>query len=134
MLHLPTSVAGIANLCPFLRVQRRDPCCFLRPPGAVEDFGVAIEVEPRYADSWKRRGQARSALGDSEGALADLQRAIDLAPLFGAADSAVVRGPSLRVHAGTDVLLSSCWCSAVSSCSWVPPVCLPTVLPFGVHS
>lgn len=58
--------------------------------GAVEDFGVAIEVEPRYADSWKRRGQARSALGDHEGALADLQKAIDLAPLFGGPDSAQV--------------------------------------------
>ncbi|GIL73738.1 hypothetical protein Vretifemale_3863 [Volvox reticuliferus] len=55
--------------------------------GAVEDFTVAIEVEPRYADSWKRRGQARSALGDHEGALADLQKAIDLAPLFGGVDS-----------------------------------------------
>ncbi|PNW88256.1 hypothetical protein CHLRE_01g021450v5 [Chlamydomonas reinhardtii] len=59
--------------------------------GAVEDFGVAIEVEPRYADSWKRRGQARSALGDHEGALADLQKAIDLAPLFGGPDSAQSR-------------------------------------------
>lgn len=59
---------------------------------------MAIEVEPRYADSWKRRGQARSALGDSEGALADLQRAIDLAPLFGGADSATVRGHSLLGH------------------------------------
>ncbi|KAG2444526.1 hypothetical protein HXX76_001272 [Chlamydomonas incerta] len=59
--------------------------------GAVEDFGVAIEVEPRYADSWKRRGQARSALGDNEGALADLQKAIDLAPLFGGPDSAQSR-------------------------------------------
>ncbi|GIL49345.1 hypothetical protein Vafri_5718 [Volvox africanus] len=59
--------------------------------GAVEDFTVAIEVEPRYADSWKRRGQARSALGDHEGALADLQKAIDLAPLFGGAESASSR-------------------------------------------
>lgn len=59
--------------------------------GAVDDFSVAIEVEPRYADGWKRRGQARSALGDSEGALADLQKAIDLAPLFGGQDSPQVR-------------------------------------------
>jgi hypothetical protein len=29
--------------------------------GAIEDLSVAIEVEPRYADSWKRRGQVRSS-------------------------------------------------------------------------
>jgi hypothetical protein len=28
-------------------------------PGAVEDFSGAIAVEPRYADTWKRRGQVR---------------------------------------------------------------------------
>ncbi|KAG2493602.1 hypothetical protein HYH03_008119 [Edaphochlamys debaryana] len=59
--------------------------------GAVDDFSVAIEVEPRYADSWKRRGQARSALGDHEAALVDLQKAIDLAPLFGGADTGASR-------------------------------------------
>jgi tetratricopeptide (TPR) repeat protein len=70
--------------------------------GAVEDFNVAIEVEPRYSDSWKRRGQARSALGDHEGALADLQKAIDLAPLFGGGDSATVSaaGPGATLAAG----------------------------------
>ena len=49
----------------------------------MEDFSGAIEVEPRYADSWKRRGQARSALGENEGALSDLQKAVDLMPFFG---------------------------------------------------
>ncbi|KAG1678966.1 hypothetical protein FOA52_013029 [Chlamydomonas sp. UWO 241] len=28
-------------------------------PGAIDDFTAAIEVEPRYADTWKRRGQVR---------------------------------------------------------------------------
>lgn len=51
--------------------------------GAVQDFGAAIEIEPRYADTWKRRGQARSALGEVQGALTDLQKAIDLLPLWG---------------------------------------------------
>jgi tetratricopeptide (TPR) repeat protein len=55
-----------------------DMCMF--HTGAVSDFSAAIEVEPRYADSWKRRGQARSALGQLQEALADLQRAIDLLP------------------------------------------------------
>ncbi len=51
--------------------------------GAVEDFSVAIEIEPRYADTWKRRGQARSALGETQEALVDLQKAIDLLPMWG---------------------------------------------------
>lgn len=44
---------------------------------------MATDVEPRYADGWKRRGQARSALGETEGALQDLQKAADLMPLWG---------------------------------------------------
>jgi hypothetical protein len=36
---------------------------------AVDDFSKAIALEPRYADCWKRRGQARSALGENEAAL-----------------------------------------------------------------
>ena len=36
---------------------------------AVDDFGKAIALEPRYADAWKRRGQARAALGENEAAL-----------------------------------------------------------------
>lgn len=33
---------------------------------------------PSYGDAWMRRGQARSALGEDEDALADLQRCIQL--------------------------------------------------------
>ncbi|GAX83792.1 hypothetical protein CEUSTIGMA_g11217.t1 [Chlamydomonas eustigma] len=51
--------------------------------GAVNDFSIAIEVEPRYADTYKRRGQARSALGEQEGALQDLGKALELMPLMG---------------------------------------------------
>lgn len=36
----------------------------------------------RYPDSWKRRGQARSALGDMDGALSDLAKCAELLPLF----------------------------------------------------
>lgn len=30
---------------------------------AVKDFSLAIRIEPRFADSWRRRGQARAAMG-----------------------------------------------------------------------
>ena len=36
---------------------------------AGEDFSVACQLMPEYGDAWKRRGQARSALGENEGAL-----------------------------------------------------------------
>ncbi|DBA80252.1 hypothetical protein WJX79_002480 [Trebouxia sp. C0005] len=48
--------------------------------GAIEDFTVAVEQAPFFADGWKRRGQARSALGHTTEALEDLQHAIDLSP------------------------------------------------------
>lgn len=46
----------------------------------MEDFSAAIEIFPQYPDTWKRRGQAKSALGDYEGALSDLQKCVDFAP------------------------------------------------------
>jgi len=48
--------------------------------GAVDDFSAAIVAAPGYADSWKRRGQARAALGESAAALDDLASAARLAP------------------------------------------------------
>ncbi|KAL3144958.1 hypothetical protein ABBQ32_003464 [Trebouxia sp. C0010 RCD-2024] len=48
--------------------------------GAVEDFTLAVEHAPTFADGWKRRGQARSAMGQHQEALEDLQHAIDLFP------------------------------------------------------
>lgn len=44
-------------------------CARLVCAAAVDDFGRAIALEPRYADAWKRRGQARAALGENEAAL-----------------------------------------------------------------
>ena len=44
----------------------------------MEDFSIAIDLEPAFADSWKRRGQARAAMEDTKGALADLNRCIEL--------------------------------------------------------
>ena len=39
----------------------------------------------RYADTWKRRGQARSALSSEhhDAALVDLSKALELMPLMG---------------------------------------------------
>jgi tetratricopeptide (TPR) repeat protein len=69
-------------------------------PGAIADFTAAIEVEPRYADTWKRRGQARSALGTCDDtALTDLAKAVELLPLMGAGDSAISRAECLLERA-----------------------------------
>ncbi|KAI7837042.1 hypothetical protein COHA_009119 [Chlorella ohadii] len=46
---------------------------------AVEDFSAAIELEPRFHDFHKRRGQALMALGEDEGAARDLRSCIQLA-------------------------------------------------------
>ena len=45
-------------------------CCMTLPliAGALEDFSAAIEAFPQYGDAWKRRGQAKVALGDLNGA------------------------------------------------------------------
>lgn len=43
----------------------------------MDDFSKAIEIFPNYSDTWKRRGQAKSALGDYEGALNDLNKSIE---------------------------------------------------------
>jgi tetratricopeptide (TPR) repeat protein len=56
--------------------------------GSVEDFSAAIEIEPRYYDTYKRRGQARSALGQQTEALADLKKAYDLIGTMGQGDVA----------------------------------------------
>ncbi len=56
------------------------------------DTAATCPTPRRYPDSWKRRGQARSALDDQAGALADLQKCYDLLPQFeGHAASAASR-------------------------------------------
>ncbi len=49
-------------------------------PSVLAPFPPSIPPmnETRFPDSWKRRGQARSALGDADGALSDLARAAEL--------------------------------------------------------
>ena len=48
--------------------------------GAVDDFDVAVETGPQFADGWKRRGQALAALDRNVPALQDLSRALELTP------------------------------------------------------
>jgi len=64
---------------------------------AVADFTEAVQMEPRYSESWKRRGQARSALGENEAALQDLKKAEELtADRVGKADCCQERGTILQ--------------------------------------
>ena len=62
--------------------------------GAVDDFSKAIDLEPRYADCWKRRGQARSALGENKAALQASRS--DLRPDWRSAP--VPTGKRIHVH------------------------------------
>src|SRR5262249_44752420 len=43
---------------------------------AVRDFGEAVRIEPKYADSYAERGQALFKLGETERAIADYTAAI----------------------------------------------------------
>lgn len=64
---------------------------------AVEDFSAAVAVMPDYGDGWKRRGQARAALGQVEGALADFTKAVELvAEPGGRAEALAERGTLLQ--------------------------------------
>ena len=45
---------------------------------AINDFSAAIELQPYYADFYKRRAQALAALGENEGALHDIAEALQL--------------------------------------------------------
>ena len=44
------------------------------------DYDRAIELNPDYAEAYYNRGDAKSELGDHEGAAADRKRAIELDP------------------------------------------------------
>ena len=44
------------------------PVSFAHRAEAVQDFDVAISLMPLYGDAWKRRGQAKNALEDLNGA------------------------------------------------------------------
>ena len=45
---------------------------------AVANLTEALKINPNYAEAYLNRGLARSDLGDSQGAVADFQKAADL--------------------------------------------------------
>jgi tetratricopeptide (TPR) repeat protein len=48
--------------------------------GAIEDFNGAIKSDPKFAEAYKSRGNAKSWLGDNQGRIEDLTKAIELEP------------------------------------------------------
>jgi tetratricopeptide (TPR) repeat protein len=55
------------------------------PDDAIEDLGAAITLEPDFAEAYDQRAIARFAAGDTPGAVADLQQALQREPRdFGA--------------------------------------------------
>lgn len=63
---------------------------------AIEDFSAAIELDPSFADSWKRRGQAHSAMDHTKAALADLKRCMELSTSKDQKVRGIVRGRGSR--------------------------------------
>jgi tetratricopeptide (TPR) repeat protein/serine/threonine protein kinase len=49
---------------------------------AVEDFGEALRLDPKYTRAWALRGQARLRQGQFDDATTDLDRALELEPGF----------------------------------------------------
>ena len=49
---------------------------------ALEDYGRALEIEPRDALTWHHRGLLRVQQGDLTGGLQDYDRALEIAPEF----------------------------------------------------
>lgn len=49
-------------------------------PGAIEDFGKAIMINPRYADAYSNRGYAKTKIGDFKSAIEDDDKAIEINP------------------------------------------------------
>ena len=48
--------------------------------GEVADETKAIELDASIAESWSHRGAARLQTGDVDGAIADFERYLELAP------------------------------------------------------
>ncbi len=51
-----------------------------QPDRAVVQFGEAVRLDPQDGPAFNNRANARTALGDSQGALADYDRAVELDP------------------------------------------------------
>jgi tetratricopeptide (TPR) repeat protein len=48
--------------------------------GAIEDYGIAIKLFPKFSSAYNNRGVAKYDLGDKKGALQDYTTAIQLDP------------------------------------------------------
>jgi len=51
-----------------------------RPDLAARSFGEALQIDPSFAHALVGRGMARVELGDLDGAIADLQKAVEVEP------------------------------------------------------
>jgi tetratricopeptide (TPR) repeat protein len=49
---------------------------------AIEDYSMAIEIRPGYADAYNNRGNAYNVLGNYRQAIEDLNRAIEIKPIL----------------------------------------------------
>ena len=50
--------------------------------GAIADYNMAIEINPRYADAYVNRGITKRKLKDYYGAIADYTKAIEINPRY----------------------------------------------------
>ncbi len=48
--------------------------------GAIEDFGKAIEVDPKFIKAYKKRGQSKAMLQNIPGAIEDWTKVIEINP------------------------------------------------------
>ena len=48
--------------------------------GAIEDYTQAIELDPKFAEAYFNRGNAKHSSGDYAGAIEDYTKAIELDP------------------------------------------------------
>jgi tetratricopeptide (TPR) repeat protein len=54
-------------------------------PGAIDDYNLAIKINPNYASAYNNRGNVRDDLGDKQGAIDDYNLAIKFNPNYASA-------------------------------------------------
>jgi len=50
--------------------------------GAIADFDRALQFDPKLAQAYDNRGDAKTETGDFDGAIADFNRALQLNPKY----------------------------------------------------
>lgn len=66
-----------------------------------------VQANPSEPDCWKRRGQTRAAMGHAMGALADLNRAVEL---FEGEDPDVLHQRGMVYHKVSETGAVTCTC------------------------